>query len=454
MMRRSRILSRALTLVALLALAPRTEALELPDGFETGDSVVFIGDSITMQHLFTQYIELYFYTRYPESGLRFFNAGVFGDRATSVLDRWDGDIERFEPDVAFVLLGMNDGRYRPFDHEFFHVYATDMREIVFRLEERHDARIILLGPTHYDYPTLPELKKRRTERQQYNDALIEYGNFCRALATEKELPFRDLNTPMREVIERERASNPDFALTLDGVHPTPVGHALVAGEVLQAIEAPSLVSEVTVDARTGLPMVASNAGVSDIVTAKKKGVSFTVKAGALPFPWLEAFREAERFATPRERLSREILRVTGLEKGVYELRIDDRAVGQYASDALTTGVDLAKNRETPQMRQAFEVADLTRRRDEFCAANLRLMWFYRKLAARAEIPHRFGILRDRDRDEQYGEVEKKRRAELEAEYEKNLDSMVAMEKDIYETARPRPRRYTLQRLSGPPAGAN
>ncbi len=51
--------------------APVTK-LDLQDG----DTLVFLGDSITHQCLYTQYVEDYFYTRYPKLRIKFHNAGV------------------------------------------------------------------------------------------------------------------------------------------------------------------------------------------------------------------------------------------------------------------------------------------------------------------------------------------------------------------------------------------
>src|SRR6266568_2802061 len=44
-----------------------------------GDRVVFLGDSITEQRLYTTYIEAYALTRYPHWQLRFRNVGWGGD---------------------------------------------------------------------------------------------------------------------------------------------------------------------------------------------------------------------------------------------------------------------------------------------------------------------------------------------------------------------------------------
>ncbi|NBV87196.1 MAG: hypothetical protein EBS01_13250, partial [Verrucomicrobia bacterium] len=47
-------------------IAPRVE-------LKDGDTWVFLGDSITHQCLYTQYVEDYFYTRHPEKRIHFHN---------------------------------------------------------------------------------------------------------------------------------------------------------------------------------------------------------------------------------------------------------------------------------------------------------------------------------------------------------------------------------------------
>ena len=63
---------------------------------QDGDGIVFYGDSITHQRLYTQYVEDYFYTRFPTKRLRLHNAGVSGSvawEASSIMRRSNGFFE-------------------------------------------------------------------------------------------------------------------------------------------------------------------------------------------------------------------------------------------------------------------------------------------------------------------------------------------------------------------------
>ena len=103
-------------------------------GLKDGDRFIFIGDSITHQCRYTQFVENFFYTRYPDKRIRFRNAGVSGDRAQDALNRFDEDIAAFKPTICTILLGMNDGGYKDFDMATFQTYAKGMTELLDKLE--------------------------------------------------------------------------------------------------------------------------------------------------------------------------------------------------------------------------------------------------------------------------------------------------------------------------------
>ena len=69
------------------AEAPAFKTLLPQMTLEDGDTLVFLGDSITHQCLYTQYVEDFYYTRFPKLHIHFHNAGVGGDRASDALVR-------------------------------------------------------------------------------------------------------------------------------------------------------------------------------------------------------------------------------------------------------------------------------------------------------------------------------------------------------------------------------
>src|SRR4051812_41281904 len=57
-----------------------------------GDTVIFLGDSITAARGYTKIVEHYTIMRFPERQVRFINAGQGGDTAFASLQRLDRDV--------------------------------------------------------------------------------------------------------------------------------------------------------------------------------------------------------------------------------------------------------------------------------------------------------------------------------------------------------------------------
>src|SRR5436309_3607190 len=93
-----------------------------------GDRVVFFGDSITDQRLYTTFVESFVVTRFPRMNVTFVHSGWGGDRVTGggggpIDQRLQRDVFAYKPNVVTIMLGMNDGRYRAFDDDIFKAYS-------------------------------------------------------------------------------------------------------------------------------------------------------------------------------------------------------------------------------------------------------------------------------------------------------------------------------------------
>src|SRR5213596_2524136 len=93
-----------LTAASPLFAAEPSASFPLKDG----DVWVMAGDSITAQHLHSNYFEAFCYARYPRLKFAFRNSGVGGHTIPSTLARFDYDIAAWKPTVVSVELGMND----------------------------------------------------------------------------------------------------------------------------------------------------------------------------------------------------------------------------------------------------------------------------------------------------------------------------------------------------------
>lgn len=73
-----------------------------------GDTVVFLGDSITAARRYDRIIENYTLLRYPQRKVKFFNAGKGGDTMTGALDRLQREVFDRGATVLTVAFGVND----------------------------------------------------------------------------------------------------------------------------------------------------------------------------------------------------------------------------------------------------------------------------------------------------------------------------------------------------------
>ncbi len=72
-----------------------------------GDTVVFLGDSITAARGYTKIIEHYSLMRFPDRRMQFYNAGKGADTAQNSLQRLERDV--FARDATVIVaLGVND----------------------------------------------------------------------------------------------------------------------------------------------------------------------------------------------------------------------------------------------------------------------------------------------------------------------------------------------------------
>jgi len=328
-----------------------------------GDTVVFYGDSITEQRLYTNFTEAYVVTRFPQLNVRFVQSGWGGDRVTGggggpIDVRLQRDVLAYRPSVVTIMLGMNDGRYRSFDDEIYKEYTSGIEKIVKTLKTGlPNVRITAIEPSPYDDVTRPP-----SFEGGYNGVMVRYGSFIRKLGQKENLTVADLNSDVTEALRKANAKDPVIAQKIisDRIHPGAAGHLLMAEALLKSWKAPSIVIDVAIDAEALQATQMVRADVSSIAHAGDT-LSWTETDGALPMPvdfgdaTTNLAVQSSDFATA---VDDERLRVTNLKSGDYTLRIDGETVGTYSAERWDHGVNLAVL-QTPMLRQANDVWLLT-----------------------------------------------------------------------------------------------
>ena len=334
-----------------------------------GDRVVLYGDSITDQRLYSTFIEEYVLTRFPTWKVQWTQSGVGGDKVSGGAEgpidlRIQRDVLPYKPNIATIMLGMNDGYYRPPNAAIAKTYEDGYRSMVDTiLTGDPGVKLTLIGPSPYDDVTHPTM--------QYNEVMQAYSQFDKSEADRTHQGFVDLNAPVVDVLEKAKAAHPELASRLipDRVHPGEGVHWVMAATILKAWRAPALVSSVTVDAHDAKTATVQNASVTDVKREKKSGtLQWTEIESALPLPLpLSATDPVTDLALEaggvEAALDQEMLTVTGLAPSDYALTIDGQPVANFTADALQHGINLARL-STPMLRQSQTLAWETEHRNE------------------------------------------------------------------------------------------
>jgi lysophospholipase L1-like esterase len=352
-------------------------AQDKPFYLHDGDRVVFYGDSITDQRLYTTFTESYVVTRFPQLNVTFVHSGWGGDRVSGgggggIDLRLERDVFAYQPTVMTIMLGMNDGGYRALNDDLFERYRNGLEHIVDSVKGKLPSiRLTLIQPSPFDDVTQPP----RFEGG-YNSVLVRYGQFVKELAEREHATVADLNAPLVAELEKAKSADPELAKKVipDRVHPGPAGHLLMAAELLKAWNAPSTVAVVELDATEGKVTQSQSAKVSGLKSGGEKGTwTWTELDEALPMPLnpkdslVELALKSSDFV---QALDQEPLKVTGLTQPKYKLIIDGSPVGEFTKEQLAEGVNLA-TLPTPMLSQANDVHQLTLRHNDLHAARWR-----------------------------------------------------------------------------------
>lgn len=328
-----------------------------PMALHDGDRVLFYGDSITAQHLYTRFVEDFLLTRYPNMHVTFMNAGVPGD---TVHGGYTGDQARRlkrdvfprRPTVVTIMLGMNDGYYVPFESKYFEIYKSGYRALLAAVQNTiPGVRITLLTPTPYDEVT------HGTEFAGYNEVVSRHAQFVRTLAASSHLPECDFYEAIANLASAEAAKNTALAALLipDRIHPAEAAHWLMAAELAKAWGLSPIVSSVSLDASEVRILSAENAQVASLEKTIG-GLRWIQSDKALPLP-LPLEDETMQFVLSISDLAamdQQILRVSRLTASHYRLVIDNRVVATFTREQLANGVNLALY-TTPMEDQAKDV---------------------------------------------------------------------------------------------------
>ncbi len=329
--------------------------------FKDGDVVVMIGDSITEQHLYSNYVEMWTVTRFPSWHLTFRNVGIGGDRSVGGNSRFARDVLIHKPTAMTVDFGMNDGSYRAFEEGTFKPYMDGLHGMA---DQAKAAKIRVAWATPQPLDTD---EQGPTALTGYNQTLEKFSEGVKVIAEKNGGVFVDQFHPYLAALDGARVKGPKYERITggDAVHPGPPGQALMAASILKGLHFPSLVSSVVLDASNSKVVTASNCKV-DSVTKKDGGISFSRLDSALPFFPMDAVSILPH-APILDELNDYNLKVTGLADGKYEVRVGGKRVAEVTAAQFAAGMNLAADvlKEGPIADQVKSVREAVENKNRY-----------------------------------------------------------------------------------------
>lgn len=199
------------------------------------DSIVFYGDSVTDTDRFWNpefpqgggyagMVINHLKTKYNHLNLKVKNLGISGNRTCDLVKRLP-EVYQENPDIVFILIGVNDA-WRKYDmndettHEQFKKNYQTILDGLYKFNQ--NIKIVMIEPF-----TLP-LADWVVQIREDLDPKIE---IIKDIANEYNLPLVLMDEIYKEhakIISQDR-------LVVDGIHPTILGHALIAEQVINIL---------------------------------------------------------------------------------------------------------------------------------------------------------------------------------------------------------------------------
>ncbi|MBA4188303.1 MAG: hypothetical protein C0467_09885 [Planctomycetaceae bacterium] len=320
--------------------------------FKPGDRIVFLGDSITAQYQYSSYIELYLTTRFPEANFTFLNAGIGGDTANGGAGRFQKHVLDEKPTAVTINFGMNDGGYGKFNPGANKTYVEKTKAML-DTAKKAGVRVALLSPNAVD-------RRNKSNGAEYVETQKQFYAPLKDIATEFEIPFVDQYAITRAATDAMEKDDPKAEKAKpypDGFHTGPPGGLLMAGTILTGLNAPAMVSDVTVVVKTpqGEPQASGKSCAVDTLTATDTGVSFNRTDKSLPLPMQKEWLPMLPYMKELKDLNWYGLTVKGLKDGDYTVNIDGKPVGKFTAKELDAGVNLGNVMTGPIWEQGNKV---------------------------------------------------------------------------------------------------
>ena len=362
-----RLHSTVLFCLALLGMRELRADFELRDG----ETVVFLGDSITAARQYGKIIENYTLLRFPDRKIQFVNAGRGGETAKGSLKRLEEDVFQRGATVVTVAYGINDiGWGVKADEVHKQEYLSAIGELIDRCKARNVRVFVCSAAITAESPDKAE---SGFLQRMCDDGL--------AVARAKGAGTIDVQREMREIQRRIVASNAQQQEKSkhtrlhveDGIHLNDLGQMAMAYSILKGLGAPAEVSSAVIDGASASVVEVKGCRIDDLNKSVEE-LAFTRLDDRLPMNLHPLWGLQGMFIPIGDHLNRYIMTVKDLPPGRYEVTADERRLGKWKSEDLNRGINIASATGDPWKpggtwdAKGHAVTSLTTMRDDLVHA--------------------------------------------------------------------------------------
>jgi lysophospholipase L1-like esterase len=218
--------------------------------------IVILGDSITNAGAYVSYIEYYLQKSNPEAKYDIISVGLSSETASGLSEkdhpfprpcvhtRLDNILKATNPDIISACYGMNDGIYHPQSPERMQAYKDGVLKLVEKSMASGVTHVILNTPPPFDpQPVAKKLLKSEAGNfsykkpyYKYDSVLQDYSKWIMTLQM-KNVTSVDFNTVLTDYLISKRKTDANFKFSRDGIHPSSMGHLMMAHTSLNGIGA-------------------------------------------------------------------------------------------------------------------------------------------------------------------------------------------------------------------------
>jgi lysophospholipase L1-like esterase len=208
---------------------------------DKNDKLIMIGDSITdverarpvgeglfgaIGKGYVALVDALLGSAYPERNIRVINMGSSGNTVRDLKARWHSDVLDLKPDWLSICIGINDV-WRQFDiplireqHVYINEYEKTLTELV-RKTRPLVKGLVLMTPYY--------LEPNKSDPMRATMDL--YGEVVKRIAADNDCLFVDLQAEFDRIMKHIYPAT----LAWDRIHPSMVGHSVIARAFLNAV---------------------------------------------------------------------------------------------------------------------------------------------------------------------------------------------------------------------------